>query len=287
VTGVGFSLGPDDALLELGAEAILLADYLEVAPETSWADESGRLWPNDFHSRYLSLGHGRPFVAHGVDLAPASASPAAIAEAVERMRHDVAHFDYRWWSEHAGATELAGEPIELPVAVPWTDSRIARMARALGSMRDAVDVVAVENVAAYFAIEPPHSEARGLGQLSAACGAWLVLDLHNVWVSARAIGAPVDTWLDALPLERVIEIHVSGGSDSAAGWLASGRVIRLDSHDDAVPDEVWSMLERVLPRCPSVRGVTLERMDGSIDSALDGRLLAEEMRRLRRMVSRT
>lgn len=38
---------------------------------------------------------------------------------------------------------------------------------------------------------------------------------------------------------RVLELHLSGGSDSGPDWLPSRRVLRLDSHDGAVPEPVW------------------------------------------------
>ncbi|HEX9105235.1 MAG TPA: DUF692 family protein, partial [Polyangia bacterium] len=92
-------------------------------------------------------------------------------------------------------------------------------------------------------------------------------------------------YLRRLDLSKVIEIHVSGGSESDPRWLPSGRVLRLDAHDGAVPELVWRMLEAVAPRCPNLRGVTLERMEGTVEDA-DVPLLAAELARLRAIVQR-
>ena len=81
----------------------------------------------------------------------------------------------------------------------------------------------------------------------------------------------------------VIEIHISGGADSDPRWLG-GKSLRLDSHDTAVPEPVWGLLQSVLPRCPKLRGVTLERMEGTVEST-DVIGLQEELTRLREMVS--
>ena len=78
----------------------------------------------------------------------------------------------------------------------------------------------------------------------------------------------------------MIEIHLSGGSFSDPGWLPEGAVLRLDSHDDDVPEEVWALFEETFPRCPNLRGVTLERMEGTV-TADDAPLLREELRRIR------
>jgi uncharacterized protein (UPF0276 family) len=93
---------------------------------------------------------------------------------------------------------------------------------------------------------------------------------------------PAD-YLRRLDLAKVIEIHVSGGGESSPAWLPSGRVLRLDSHDSAVPELVWRMLESVAPRCPNLRGVTLERMEGTVADG-DELLLAYELDRVRAIV---
>ena len=77
---------------------------------------------------------------------------------------------------------------------------------------------------------------------------------------------------------------MSGGSTSNAGWLPSGRVLRLDSHGAAVPDEVWELLDAVVRRCPNLRAVVLERLDRTADEE-DVPLLREELRRIARAVS--
>jgi uncharacterized protein (UPF0276 family) len=110
----------------------------------------------------------------------------------------------------------------------------------------------------------------------------LLLDLHNVFTTAVNAGFEPERYLAALPLERVIELHVSGGADSDPAWLPDGRTLRLDSHDHGVPEEVWALAESVLPRCPNLRGLTVERMEGTVGDD-DVGLLREELRRARRI----
>jgi hypothetical protein len=104
-------------------------------------------------------------------------------------------------------------------------------------------------------------------------------------VHTTAVNAGFDAWdyIRALPFDKVIEIHLSGGSFSDPNWLASGRTLRLDSHDNGVPEEVWALFERVLPLCTALRGVTLERMEGTVEQG-DVPLLREELVRTRRIL---
>jgi uncharacterized protein (UPF0276 family) len=60
--------------------------------------------------------------------------------------------------------------------------------------------------------------------------------------------------------------------------------VRLDSHDAEVPAPVWELLAWVRPRCRRLRGVTLERIEGSIGGS-DVRALRGELRRIRKVMA--
>jgi uncharacterized protein (UPF0276 family) len=111
-------------------------------------------------------------------------------------------------------------------------------------------------------------------------GFHLLLDLHNVYTMATNFDFDPSAYVAQLDLSRVIEIHLSGGADSAAEWLPSRRVMRLDSHDSAIPEPVWELFAQVLPSCRNLRGVTIERMEGTVGPQ-DVKVLREELRRAR------
>lgn len=290
---VGLTLQPDDEYLELLAPLLRDGvDYFEVTPETTWWSPppgeagAGELLPNGFHRRFLELGAqtGKPFVAHGVGLSLGTTSRRDAARRrrwLARLGEDQARFRYAWYSEHLGASSVDGQAVTLPMPL-WMDGPAAAgLVRRLAAMRTAVGTVGVENTAAYFLLGRPLDEARFLRRVLASARAHLVLDLHNVYTMAANLGFLAADYLAQLDLAQVIEIHVSGGSMSDGSWLPGGRALRLDSHDAAVPEPVWRLLDQVLPRCPNLRGLTLERMEGTV-TASDVPLLAEELRRLRR-----
>ena len=88
---------------------------------------------------------------------------------------------------------------------------------------------------------------------------------------------------DVVDLERVVQVHVAGGS-----WMEhpAGR-LRRDTHDGAVPDEVFALVPAVLARCPRLEVVVLERLGeaagGPADAAL-GETLRAELERLRSLL---
>jgi len=286
--GLGFTLQPEERYLALTAELLDEVDYVEVAPETLWrTDEDGAIAPNGFHERFAALkaSSNLPFVAHGVGFSLGSARPDPERRARWRARiaADHAVFGFRWYTDHLGATELAGRNLTLPLPVPLVPAAARAIRASFAALQTVVPDVGCENSVFYFHVGDPLAEPAFLREALAAPRTHLLLDLHNVWTNALNLGFDPWEYVERLPLEKVIEIHVSGGADSDPSWLPSRAVLRLDSHDHAVPDEVWALTERVLPLCPNLRGVTLERMEGTV-GADDVPNLRAELRRARALV---
>lgn len=286
----GFALQPDDEFLARTTRAVRAADYLEIAPETTWRErEDGVLEPNGFQSRFAAAAAGRPLVAHGVGLSMASDDPEDAARTerwLARMRADQERLRYAWWTDHLGATTLAGEALTHPMPVMMDAATARVIAAKLERMASVVPDVGVENTVVHFVLGDPLDEPAFLGRVLAAERRWLLLDLHNVVTMAENLDFDPRAFIARCDLSRVLEIHVSGGSESDPRWLPSGRVLRLDGHDGPVPELVWTLLDEVLPRCPHLRGVTLERMEGTVRSDAAAREVVAEMTRLRTALER-
>jgi uncharacterized protein (UPF0276 family) len=280
---MGFVLQPDAAHLRLSKPLLDRADYLELAPETMWRPgPEGVLVPNDFADLFFDALDGRMCVAHGVGISLGEPGVAACPRRrrwLDAMRRDHARFEFAWWTDHFGATSLAGENITLPVPIPH--SALVHVQSTLDAMATVVPDVGVENSALYFTFGEPGAEVFTLREVSKGPHRWLLLDLHNLIVNAHAQGFDARAYLAALDLSRVIEIHLAGGKPSDPRWLASGRSFQLDGHDEDIPEEVWTLLEEVLPRCTNLRGVTHERMEGTLLDDRDVMRVAEELDRLR------
>ena len=283
---VGFTLQPDLEFLERTEP--LRVDYYEVAPETLWRETPrGALEPNGFHRRFAALAAetGRFVVAHGVGLSLGSCDGPRLRRWLARVAADAETFRFRWYSDHLGTTALAGRSVILPLPLPMTAPARAIVRRRLAALQRIVPDVAVENTVAYFLLGDALEEPGWLSSIVARPRMHLVLDLHNVFTMAENFGFDPDAWLARLDLARVIEIHLSGGADSDPAWLPSGRTLRLDGHNGRVPEAVWSLYERWAPRCPNLRGVTLERMEGTVTD-VDVPLLADELARARDLARR-
>jgi len=289
VIPIGFTIQPEERYLELLDSVIReVPDYLELSPETTWRPApAGGFAPNGFHEYFqrLRAETGKPFVAHGVGFSLGSASRDAERDAhwLERIRADHELFQFLWYTDHLGVTRLDGHELTLPLPLPTTPEAAALLRAALSQLQAVVPDVGFENSVFYYHLGDPLDEPAWIATALTAPRTHLLLDLHNVYTTAVNAGFEAWDYIRALPFDKVIEIHLSGGSFSDPAWLASGRTLRLDSHDHGVPDEVWALFERVLPLCAALRGVTLERMEGTVDEA-DVPQLREELIRTRRIL---
>lgn len=86
----------------------------------------------------------------------------------------------------------------------------------------------------------------------ADCG--LLLDLSHLAIVQHALGLSPTALLDTFPVERVVELHVAGGSRFGAG----ARTFIDDDHGPHVEAAVWELLAALLPRATSLRAVVVE-----------------------------
>ena len=153
---------------------------------------------------------------------------------------------------------------------------VQRVADHVRAAQDALGVpLALENPTYYChpgRREMP--EAEFITRTLEASGAGLLLDVNNVYVNGKNHGFDPIEFLSALPLERVVQLHVAGHSSSRWGLL-------IDTHGAPVLREVEELLGWVIERT-GPRPVLLER-DNDVPPLAD---LMSEVERLRGVYDR-
>jgi uncharacterized protein (UPF0276 family) len=90
----------------------------------------------------------------------------------------------------------------------------------------------------------------------ADCG--MLLDVAHLAIHQRAVGCTGPgaalAGLARFPLERVVEVHVAGGTPFEHG----GRTFVDDDHGATVLDETWELLGAALERAPALRAIVVE-----------------------------
>lgn len=81
-----------------------------------------------------------------------------------------------------------------------------------------------------------------------------LLDAAHLAIYQRLCGRDPVEGLEHFPLERVVEIHVAGGT----AFEHEGRVFVDDDHSPEPLEETWAILDYVLPRTPALRALVYE-----------------------------
>ena len=94
---------------------------------------------------------------------------------------------------------------------------------------------------------------------------FIILDLHNVFCQVKNFDVSFQEILEMYPLDRVREIHISGGSWDTSEIIPS-KQIRRDTHDDAVPEEVFDFLKTALTKCINAKYVVMEQLGTGLET---------------------
>jgi uncharacterized protein (UPF0276 family) len=189
---------------------------------------------------------------HGLDLSLGSAE--GLNEAyLQRFAEVVRASGAPWWSEHVAFTRAGGISIGHLAPLPFTHEALDVIARNLDRARSAIgDVPCIlENIAAPAVLAGAEmDEPQFLAELVKRTGCGLLLDVENLHANALNFAFDIDRYLDTLPVDAVVALHVAGGEWNGARYV--------DSHARPVAEEVWRLTERIRARFP-VRAIVVER----------------------------
>ncbi|WP_317166417.1 DUF692 family multinuclear iron-containing protein [Chitinophaga varians] len=153
-----------------------------------------------------------------------------------------------------------------PLNIPYTPTILEIGRDRLKRMQEACSCpVGLENLAFSYSLEEVKKQGDFLDKLLGPVNGFMILDLHNLYCQAHNFNLSFEALISLYPLHRVREIHISGGSWEVSG-AAPGKTVRRDTHDDAVPEEVFGYLDNAIDLCPSLKYVVLEQLGAGLDS---------------------
>lgn len=258
--GLGFRIGIADAILTSELPELR---WLEVHPE-NYVGRGGR-----FRHRLAQARERFALVTHGLTLGFGALQPPD-PDYVAGLREFVHEIGTPFHSEHLCFSGVEGAQLHDLLPLPFTAEAAAHAAGRVIALRDALGLpVAIENVSYYADPAPPEmDEVSFLTEVATRADARLLLDVNNVWVNAHNHGFDARAYIDRVPLERVVQLHVAGHFTRPDGMI-------IDTHGEAIRDEVYELLDYTLRRTGPVP-VLLER-DQNYPPFQE---LADEVRRL-------
>jgi uncharacterized protein (UPF0276 family) len=238
VLGFGMGLRPQhyEAIFSSWPKEV---DWFEIMSE-NFMDTEGR----PLRNLERILAH-YPVVMHGVSLSIGSTDPLnrgyikklkALAELVKPA----------WVSDHLCWTGMHGKNSHDLLPMPYTKKALAHTVDRIKQVQDMLGRrILMENPSTYMEFrqsEIPEWEFIAQMAQKADCG--LLLDANNVYVSCYNHRYDTKAYVDAIPMDRVVQIHLAG-HDNLGTHI-------IDTHGGKVIDEVWNIYRYIISKTGDV-----------------------------------
>ncbi|MHC9291665.1 DUF692 domain-containing protein [Mycobacterium sp. LTG2003] len=238
-----------------------LIDVVEVEPQTMWhpCDEKG--WDISEPAFRWVESRDRPTLVHGVGFpvggceAPDPQGLALTAACAQRL--GAPH-----WSEHLSFNRVrhAGRDLDAGFLLPPAQTPAgvdAAVEHIRGYQNCSTRPFLIETGVNYLRPRPGElPDGVFIAEIAERADCGILLDLHNLLTNQRNRRQSVDEVLAALPLDRVLEIHVAGGIELNGYYL--------DAHIGGPDLELLTMLRNVIGQLPQLRAVVFEAVPSSM-----------------------
>ena len=220
-------------------------DWLEIVPE-NYMDIGGSA------RRRLDCALQQfPIVTHGVNLSIGS-SDDLNKEYLSSLKSLLDFIDAPWFSDHLCFTSVQGKYIHDLLPLPQNVEAINHVVERIKIVQDFIErPFLLENISYYM--EMPNceiSEAQFLSEVIERADCGILLDVNNVYVNSINLNFDPYKYIDSLPLDRVVQMHIAGHGH--------GDQCIIDTHGAEVIEPVFDLLEHVLKKT-TVNAVMLER----------------------------
>ncbi len=241
--GVGLRMDMAKAFLEARPKNVR---FVEVHPE-NYIGRGGR-----YPAMLEAAREHYPVITHGLTMCFGSPDPFD-REYLSHLRSFLRDLEVPWHSDHLCFGGVGGRFVHDLLPLPFTDDAAALAVTRLCEARDVLGLpLAIENVSYYAPVaDDALDEAGFVREVLERADAKLLLDVNNIYVNSRNFGFDPYAYLDRIPADRVVQIHV-------AGHLVRPDGLRIDNHGEPVCEEVFTLLEHALRRT-GPRPVLLER----------------------------
>ncbi len=244
---LGFGLGLRSTYYQAILEQRPAIDWFEIVSENYLVAGGKALYFLD------AIGEQYPLVMHGVSLS--IGGPHELDRDYLRQLKDLAaRVQPARISDHLCWSRGNAHQLHDLLPLPYTEESLQHVAARVRQVQDVIErPLVLENVSSYLrCADDQFSEWQFLSALSELSGCELLLDVNNVYVSARNHGFDAWTFISSLPKQRIRQLHLAGHSDYGS-YL-------IDTHDQPVSDPVWQLYQRTLQHLGPV-STLLERDD--------------------------
>ena len=199
-----------------------------------------------FHHFLGLIREQYPLSLHGVGLSIGAERPLDLQH-LQRLQTLIERYQPQAFSEHLAWSShgpvFLNDLLPLAYDTPTLDRVCAHIDQVQNTLKRPM---LLENPATYLGFERSTiDEPAFITEVIRRSGCGLLLDVNNVYVSCINHQRDPLTYLDALPLHAVGEIHLAGFAEDADSL---GDRLLIDDHGAPVDDAVWALYRQALER---------------------------------------
>jgi uncharacterized protein (UPF0276 family) len=242
---LGFGLGLRPQHYEAVLQDRISIDWLEVLTDNY-------LVPGGRPLHYLARIRERfPLAMHGVALSIGSTDELDRGY-LRQVRLLADRFEPAWISDHLCWTGVAGRNTHDLLPLPYTEEVLRHVIERIGVVQDILGRrLVLENVSSYVTFAASTiTEWEFLRAVAEKADCLILLDINNVYVSGINHEFDPLVYLNAIPVERVQQLHLAGHQDYGT-YL-------IDTHDRAIAAPVWELFGAAVRRFGAV-STSIER----------------------------
>lgn len=194
-----------------------------------------------------------PVVMHGVSLSIGSADPLDRAY-LKELKSLAERINPVWISDHLCWTGVEGLNMHDLLPIPYTEEAITHIVSRIEEIQDYLGQrILIENVSSYLTfIQSEMTEWEFISEITQRADCYILLDVNNIYVSSVNHDFYALDYINAIPAERVVQIHLAGHSDH-------GTYI-IDTHDAPIIQPVWDLYAKTIAKL-GPKSTMIERDD--------------------------
>jgi len=205
---------------------------------------------------FTSLLDFCPLVSHGIGLSLGTDEPVN-TKYLDQISSVIDILKVPYYSEHLAFTRVPGMELATLLPLPRTEIVAEFVSKKIKLIQNYLSVpFVIENIAYYFEYpDSTMSEGDFFSYICRATGAKILLDVQNLYVNSINLGLDSSEFINCLPENSVISIHIAGGE-----WIDD---LLIDDHAHRVAVPALELVRAAL-ESQSPDNIILER-DNRLD----------------------
>lgn len=267
ISGIGLGFRRDIADETINLEGIK-PSFLEIAPE-NWMSMGG-YW----RKKLKAASEKYPISSHGLSLSIGSPDPIDY-DFLKKVKAFIQEYDIKIYSEHLSYSSCDNAHLYDLLPIPFREDAVKHIVERIKIVQDYLEMpIALENVSYYTPVAAEMDEASFIKAIVEESGCNMLLDVNNVYVNAFNHSYEAKEFIQNLPLDKVVYIHMAGHDQVSPDLI-------IDTHGEAIIDPVYDLLDWTIDKINPVP-ILLER-DFNIPDVSE---LQQEMKRLQSIVNK-